>query len=76
MCWADGGVIRLYPWFLEDRNMSVVVLALLIISLVAAAVLMVAMLVKDKPFYGGIGLCVLLGPGAVLTFWYTTLSWG
>ncbi|SFB64706.1 hypothetical protein SAMN05216266_14617 [Amycolatopsis marina] len=56
--------------------MSVVVLALLIISLVTAAVLMVAMLVKDKPFYGGIGLCVLLGPGAVLTFWYTALSWG
>ena len=56
--------------------MSFVVLALLLMSVVIAAGLLVAMLVTDRPFYGGMGLCVLLGPGTVLTFMYTALSWG
>jgi hypothetical protein len=32
------------------------------------------MYVKDKPFYGAMGLCVLTGPGSALAFLYTALA--
>lgn len=54
--------------------MSVVVLVLFLAVVVAVAGAMVAMFVKDKPFYGAMGLCVLLGPGTVLAFLYLALA--
>jgi hypothetical protein len=50
--------------------MSVVVLALLFAVVVATVGLMVAMFVKDEPWYGAMGLCLLIGVGTVLTFLY------
>lgn len=46
--------------------MSVVVLVLFVVVLLAAVGLLAAMLVKDKPMYGVLGLVVLIGPGALL----------
>lgn len=54
--------------------MSVVVLALLFAVIVAVVGAMVAMVVKDKPFYGAMGICVLLGPGVLLAFLYVGLA--
>jgi hypothetical protein len=54
--------------------MSVVLLTLLAATVVAALVLLVAMLVKDKPFYGAMGVCVLAGPGTVLAFMHLALG--
>lgn len=50
--------------------MSVVVLVLFVAAVAAAVGLLVAMFVKDKPLYGGIGVGVLTGPGTVLAFLY------
>ncbi|GAA1354116.1 hypothetical protein GCM10009660_54610 [Catellatospora bangladeshensis] len=41
-------------------------LVLLAATVLAAAGLMVAMFVKDEPFYGAVGLGVLSGPGSVM----------
>ncbi len=54
--------------------MSVVVLVLLLAVVVAVIGALVAMLVKDKPFYGAMGLCVLFGPGVLLAFLYVALA--
>lgn len=54
--------------------MSVVVLALLFAVVVAVAGAMGAMVVKDKPFYGAMGICVLLGPGVLLAFLYVGVA--
>jgi hypothetical protein len=54
--------------------MSVVVLALLFVVIVAVAGAMVVMLIKDEPFYGAMGLCLLIGLGTVLTFLYVALT--
>ncbi len=54
--------------------MSVVVLALLFGVVATVIGAMVAMFVKDKPFYGAMGLCGLLGPGVVLAFLHVALS--
>lgn len=48
--------------------MSVVVLALLIITVVAAIALLVAMYTKDKPLYGAMSVGVLAGPATILAF--------
>jgi hypothetical protein len=54
--------------------MSVVVLVLLTLVVLAAGGLLVAMFLKDKPFYGTLGLGVLLGPGTALAFVYTVVA--
>ena len=54
--------------------MSSVVLALLCAVVLAVIGALVAMFVKDEPFYGAMGVCVLLGPGVVLTFVYAALA--
>ncbi|MEV0677348.1 hypothetical protein AB0I60_12600 [Actinosynnema sp. NPDC050436] len=54
--------------------MSVVVLVLMIAALLAAIGLQVVMLVKDKPFYGVLSLCLMTGPGALLGLLYAALS--
>lgn len=53
---------------------SVAVLVLLVAAVVAVVVLLARMFAKDEPFYGAIGMCVLLGPVAVLTFVYVALG--
>jgi hypothetical protein len=53
--------------------MSVVVLVLFFAVVVAVVGAMVVMFVKDKPFYGAIGVGVLAGPGTVLAFLYMAL---
>ena len=53
--------------------MSAVVLILFFVVVIAVAGSMVAMYVKDKPFYGAMGLCVLTGPGTLLAFLYAVL---
>jgi pantothenate kinase len=54
--------------------MSVVVLVLFFAMVMAVAGTMVAMFVKDEPFYGAMGLCVLSGLGTVLAFLYLALA--
>ncbi len=54
--------------------MSVVLLVLLFAVVVVVAGAMAAMFVKDKPFYGAVGICVLCGPGTLLTFLYVALA--
>lgn len=54
--------------------MSVVVLALLITVIAAVVGAMVAMFVKDEPFYGAMGICALAGPGTLLTALYVALG--
>lgn len=56
--------------------MSVVVLALWFAVVVAVIGAMVAMYVKDEPFYGAMGLCVLISLGTVLTFLYVAVANG
>jgi hypothetical protein len=56
--------------------MSVVVLVLLFAVVVTVVGAMVAMFVKDEPFYGAMGLCVLISLGTVLTFVYVALAHG
>jgi hypothetical protein len=56
--------------------MSVVVLILLTALVMAVAGMLVVMFVKEKPLYGAMGLCVLLGPGTVLAFLYVVLAQG
>jgi hypothetical protein len=54
--------------------MSVVVLVLLVLTLVAAIGLHVAMLVSNRPFYGAVGIGVLLGPATILTFVHVAIA--
>jgi hypothetical protein len=54
--------------------MPLVLLSMLSGVTVAAVAFLVAMFVKDKPRYGATGLCILLGPGTVLTFTYLALT--
>jgi hypothetical protein len=54
--------------------MSVVALVLFFAVVLIVAAAMVAMYVKDKPFYGAMGICVLSGPGTVLAFLYLALA--
>jgi hypothetical protein len=48
----------------------------LIAVIIAVVALMAAMYVKDKPFYGAMGVCLLSGPGSILTFVYVVMSGG
>jgi hypothetical protein len=54
--------------------MSVVVLVLLIAVVVATIGSLVAMFVKDEPWYGAMGLCLLIGAGTALTFLYVAVA--
>lgn len=54
--------------------MSVVVLLLLTLAVLVSGGLLAAMFVKDKPFYGAIGVGVLLGPGTLLAFVYAVVA--
>jgi hypothetical protein len=54
--------------------MSVVLLALLFVVVVFLAGSLVRMYVKDKPFYGAVGLFVLVGPGTLLAFTYLAIK--
>jgi hypothetical protein len=54
--------------------MSVVVMLLLAVVVMAAIGLLVAMFVKDKPFYGALSIFVLSGPATVLAFVYLTVA--
>jgi hypothetical protein len=53
---------------------SVAVLAFLIAVITGGVALLAAMYVKNKPFYGAMGLCLLSGPGSILTFVYVVVS--
>ncbi|WP_370962799.1 hypothetical protein [Amycolatopsis sp. cg9] len=54
--------------------MSVVVLTLLAATVAAAAVLLGKMYRADQPLFGGLGICLLVGPGALLAFLYVGLA--
>jgi hypothetical protein len=54
--------------------MSITVLVLLAAVAVAAFGSMVKMFVEGDSFYGAMGLCALLGPGALLAFLYVALD--
>jgi hypothetical protein len=58
----------------KDLFMSVLVLVLFFAVVAVTVGGMVAMFVRDKPFYGAMGLCVLAGPGTVLAFLYLPLA--
>ncbi|MCR6489099.1 hypothetical protein M8542_40370 [Amycolatopsis sp. OK19-0408] len=49
-------------------------LALLAVTAAAAVGLFVKMLRKDEPLFGGLGLCLLVGPGALLAFAHAGLT--
>jgi hypothetical protein len=53
---------------------SVVVLVLLVSSVVAAIGLHAAMFVLDRPYYGMLGIGVLLGPSTILTFVHVAMA--
>jgi hypothetical protein len=54
--------------------MSVAVLMLFFVVVIVVAGSLMAMYIKDKPFYGAMGICVLTGPGSALAFLYTVLA--
>ncbi|MFI5592027.1 hypothetical protein ACIA5G_43760 [Amycolatopsis sp. NPDC051758] len=54
--------------------MPAVVLTLLTATVVVAAGLFVKMLRDDEPLLGGLGLCLLVGPGALLAFAHVGLT--
>jgi hypothetical protein len=54
--------------------MSVAVLVLALAVVAAAVVLLAAMVVKDRPFYGVVAMGALLGPGTILAFTYVALA--
>ena len=54
--------------------MTAVVLTLLIATLLAAAGMLVKMYRDDEPLLGGLGVCLLVGPGAALTFLHAGLT--
>ncbi|WP_439379834.1 hypothetical protein [Amycolatopsis lexingtonensis] len=48
--------------------LSVVVLTLLAATVAAAVGLLWRMYRADEPLFGGLGICLLVGPGALLAF--------
>jgi len=54
--------------------MSVVLLVLLVATIIVSVGLLTSMFVKDEPFHGAMGLCLLLGLGTVLAFLYATVA--
>ncbi|WP_185845637.1 hypothetical protein [Kibdelosporangium aridum] len=54
--------------------MFVVVLTLLIVSIATAIALLVGMFVKDKPFYGAMGVTVIAGPCSILVLLYQAVA--
>jgi hypothetical protein len=48
--------------------MSAVVLSLLVAIVAVAVGFFVAMFRRDEPLLGGIGVCLLVGPGSMLAF--------
>jgi hypothetical protein len=48
--------------------MSAVVLSLLVAIVAVAVGFFVAMFRRDEPLLGGIGVCLLVGPGSLLAF--------
>lgn len=54
--------------------MSVLVLTLLTATVAVAVGLLVKMFRDDRPLLGGLGICVLVGPGAVLAFLHVGLT--
>jgi hypothetical protein len=53
---------------------SVVVFVLLIAAVAAGAALQVAMFVRNRPFYGALGIGVLLGPATILAFTHIAVA--
>lgn len=56
--------------------MSFVVLPLLIVAIMAVVGLLVAMYVKDEPWYGALSIFLALGPAAMLVFTHVALTSG
>ncbi|HWM05727.1 MAG TPA: hypothetical protein VNP92_25585 [Actinophytocola sp.] len=56
--------------------MSVVLLVLLAATVIVSVGLLASMFVKDEPFHGAMGLCLLLGLGTVLAFLYVGFAQG
>lgn len=54
--------------------MSVVVFVLLMASVATAIGFHAAMLVSNRPFYGMVGIGVLLGPSTILTFVHVAIA--
>lgn len=54
--------------------MSAVVLTLLVGVVVFAVGLLVRMFVRDEPLFGGLGISLLVGPGALLAFVHVGLT--
>ncbi len=54
--------------------MSVVVFVLLVATILAGAGLLAAMFGLNRPFYGALGIGVLLGPATVLAFVYLAIA--
>jgi hypothetical protein len=54
--------------------MSVVVLVLLVASIAAGVGLQVVMFVRNHPFYGMVGIGVLLGPSTILAFTHIAIA--
>ncbi|MGH3875586.1 MAG: hypothetical protein ACRDSK_00965 [Actinophytocola sp.] len=54
--------------------MSVVLLVLLVATVIVSVGLLASMYVKDEPFHGAMGLCLLLGLGTVLAFLYAAVA--
>lgn len=54
--------------------MSVVAMVLLAATVIVSIGLLVAMFTRNKPLYGALGVCLLSGPGTVLTFVYIALA--
>src|SRR3954470_6173899 len=48
--------------------MSAVFLSLLVATVVVAVGFLVSMFRRDEPLLGGIGVCLLVGPGSLLAF--------
>jgi len=54
--------------------MSYVVLVLLVASIAFGIGLQVAMFVSNRPFYGMVGVGVLLGPSTILAFTHIAIA--
>ncbi|MEV6647321.1 hypothetical protein [Amycolatopsis sp. NPDC051371] len=54
--------------------MSTVVLSLLVAVIAFAVGLLVKMFRQDEPLFGGLGICLLVGPGSLLAFVHVGLT--
>ncbi|MEU0790508.1 hypothetical protein ABZ342_10595 [Amycolatopsis sp. NPDC005961] len=54
--------------------MPVVVLTLLVATVAVAGGLLVKMFRHDEPLFGGLGICLLVGPGSLLAFVHVGLT--